>query len=179
CGACADVCDTVMDKMGYARGLVKYSTQNAIKNKWTSAETWRHVFRPRVLVYTSILAGVCIAMLVSLALRTPFKVDVVRDRGVMARIVAGGMIENVYRLQVMNATESEQHYRLTVSGLPGLAVASEDQVVVESTQSRWVAVRVQLPYEAAAAGTHPIYFEITARDSSAQLREKSVFLVPR
>jgi cytochrome c oxidase accessory protein FixG len=179
CGACADVCDTVMDKMGYARGLVKYSTQNAIKNKWTSAETWRHVFRPRVLIYTSILAGVCIAMLVSLALRTPFKVDVVRDRGVMARIVSGGMIENVYRLQIMNATESGQHYRLTVSGLPGLSVASEEEVVVDSTQSRWVAVRVQLPYEAAPAGTHPIHFEITARDSSAQLREKSVFLVPR
>ncbi|QKO21538.1 cytochrome c oxidase accessory protein CcoG [Rhodoferax sp. BAB1] len=179
CGACADVCDTVMDKMGYARGLVKYSTQNAIKNKWTQAETWKHVFRPRVLVYTSILAGVCIAMLVSLAMRTPFKVDVVRDRGVMARIVAGGMIENVYRLQIMNATESDQHYRLTVSGLPGLALASEEEVVVDSTQSRWVAVRLQLPYEAAAAGTHPIHFEITARDSSAKLREKSVFLVPR
>ncbi len=179
CGACADVCDTVMDKMGYARGLVKYSTQNAIKNKWTQAETWKHVFRPRVLVYTAILAAICIAMMVSLAVRTPFKVDVVRDRGVMARIVAGGMIENVYRLQIMNATEAEQHYRITVSGLPGLALASEEEVVVDSTQSRWVVVRLQLPYEAAAAGTHPIHFEITARDSSAQLREKSVFLVPR
>ncbi len=179
CGACADVCDTVMDKMGYARGLVKYSTQNAIKNKWTQAETWKHVFRPRVLVYTAILAAICIAMMVSLAMRTPFKVDVVRDRGVMARIVAGGMIENVYRLQIMNATEAEQHYRITVSGLPGLSLASEEEVVVDSTQSRWVAVRLQLPYEAAAAGTHPIHFEITARDSSAQLREKSVFLVPR
>ena len=118
-------------------------------------------------------------MLFRSALRTPFKVDVVRDRGVMARIVAGGMIENVYRLQIMNATEAEQHYRITVSGLPGLALASEEEVVVDSTQSRWVVVRLQLPYEAAAAGTHPIHFEITARDSSAQLREKSVFLVPR
>lgn len=178
CGACADVCDTVMDKMGYARGLVKYSTQNAIKNRWTTAETWKHVFRPRVLVYTALLAAVCVAMLVSLGLRTPFRVDVVRDRGVMARIVAGGMIENVYRLQIMNATESEQIYRIAASGLPGLAVASEQQVVVESTQSRWVAVRLQLPYEAAAAGAHPIRFEITTQGSSAQLREKSVFLVP-
>ena len=42
CGACADVCDTVMDKMGYARGLVKYTTENAMKNKWTETQTWRH-----------------------------------------------------------------------------------------------------------------------------------------
>ena len=38
CGACADACDAVMDKVGYARGLVKYSTQNALQNKWTSAQ---------------------------------------------------------------------------------------------------------------------------------------------
>ena len=106
CGACADVCDTVMDKMGYARGLVKYTTENAMKNQWTSAQTWRHVFRPRILIYTSILLGIVVAMGVSLALRTPFKVNVVRDRGVMSRIVSGGKIENVYQLQVMNATES-------------------------------------------------------------------------
>ena len=105
CGACADVCDTVMDKMGYARGLVKYTTENAMKNKWTQAQTWRHVFRPRILIYTAILLAIVIAMLVSLTLRTPFKVNVLRDRGVMARIVSGGKIENVYQLQVMNATE--------------------------------------------------------------------------
>lgn len=177
CAACIDVCDDVMDKMNYPRGLIRYTTQNALQKGWSQAQTRRHMFRPRVLVYSALLGAVCAAMLVSLALRTPFKVDVVRDRGVLARIVAGGMIENVYRLQIMNATEFEQNYRITVSGLPGLAVASEPQVSVESTQSRWVAVRLQLPYEAAAPGTHPIHFGITTH--GAQLREKSVFLVPR
>jgi len=179
CGACADVCDTVMDKMGYARGLVKYSTQNAIRNKWTRAETWRHVLRPRVLIYTGILAAVCVAMLASLALRTPFKVDVVRDRGVLARIVSGGMIENVYRLQIMNATEQPQEFHVSASGLPGLKVASEDEVIVEPTQAHWLVVRLQLPYEGASSGTHPIHFDIAARNIGAQVHEKSVFLVPR
>jgi cytochrome c oxidase accessory protein FixG len=179
CGACADVCDTVMDKMGYERGLVRYTTQNAMRNKWTRAETWKHVFRPRVLVYTAILGLVCVAMLVSLALRTPFKVDVVRDRGVLARIVSGGMIENVYRLQIMNATERSQTFHLAASGLPGLKVASEDEVGVDATQSHWVVVRLQMPYEGAVAGTHAIHFDITARDTGTQVHEKSVFLVPR
>lgn len=179
CGACADVCDTVMDKMGYARGLVKYSTQNAVQKGWSRAQTWRHVFRPRVVIYTLILTAVSVALLVSLALRTPLKVDVIRDRGVMARIVSGGMIENVYRLQIMNATESEQHYKISVNGLPGLAVASDGDVVVEAAQSRWVPVRVQLPYDAASAGTHSIHFEIASQGGSAQVSEKSVFMVPR
>jgi len=178
CGACVDACDTVMDRMGYARGLVKYSTDNAMKQGWSQAQTLRHVFRPRVLIYTAILGSIVLAMLLSLSLRTPFKVDVVRDRGVMARIVAGGNIENVYRLQIMNATEKAQHYRIAVSGLPGLVLASENTVLVESTQSRWVAVRVQLAPEGAVPGSHAIHFEIESLDASGHLTEKSVFLVP-
>jgi len=178
CGACADVCDTVMDKLGYARGLVKYSTENAVNQHWTRSQTLRHVFRPRVLVYAAILGSIVLAMTVSLSLRTPFKVDVVRDRGSLARIASGGRIENVYRLQVMNATESTQRFHISVNGLPGLTVASEDDVTVESTQARWVAVRVQAPFDAAPAGSHTIYFDVAA-DDAAHVSEKSVFIVPR
>ena len=179
CGACADVCDTVMDKVGYPRGLIRYSTENAIAQHWTPAQTLRHVLRPRILVYGAILSAVVVSMLVSLSMRTPFKVDVVRDRNVTARIVAGGNLENVYRLQVMNATESTQHYKITVSGIKGVSVSSDNLVAVEATQSRWVPVRVQLPFDAAPAGSHPIQFEIISMDSPGKLTEKSVFLVPR
>jgi cytochrome c oxidase accessory protein FixG len=181
CGACVDVCDTVMDKMGYARGLVKYSTDNAIKQHWSQSQTLRHVFRPRVLVYSAILAGIIIAMLVSLSLRTPFKVDVVRDRGVTARIVEGGNIENVYRLQLMNAAESLQRYKIGVQGLPAVKLNSDNPdniVAVEATQSRWIVMRVQIPFDAATPGSHAIVFEIDALDEVGHLSEKSVFLVP-
>jgi len=181
CAACIDVCDDVMDKLNYPRGLIKYTTQNSVQQGWSRSQTLRHVLRPRVLIYTSILLAISLAMLVSLATRTPLKVDVVRDRGVMARIVAGGMIENVYRLQVMNATETEQQYKITVTGLPGLTLAADQEALakVAATESRWVVIRVQLPYEAAPPGSHPIHFEIAAQDSPAHVSEKSVFLVPR
>jgi len=179
CGACADVCDTVMDKVGYPRGLVKYSTENAVNQHWTKTQTLRHVLRPRVLIYTAILAAIATAMAVSLALRSPFKVDVVRDRGSLARIVAGGKIENVYRLQIMNATERTQNLHLSVQGLPGVAIASEDTVSVESTQARWVAVRVQMPFEGAKEGSHTIHFDIASKDTSDRVSEKAVFIVPR
>ena len=179
CGACADVCDTVMDKLNYPRGLVRYTTQNAMAQHWSRAQTLRHVLRPRVLLYSAILGAVVVAMLVSLALRTPFKVDVVRDRSVLARIVAGGQIENVYRLQIMNATENQQHYKISAVGLPGLSVSPDTPVQVEPTQSRWVVVQVRLPFEAAASGSHPIRFEIESQDTPGRLSEKSVFMVPR
>ena len=179
CGACADVCDTVMDKVGYARGLVKYTTEHALQQKWTRAQTLKHVLRPRVLIYTAILLLIVTAMSLSLATRTLFKVDIVRDRGSLARIVEGGNIENVFRIQVMNATESTQRFVLSVSDLPGLKVASDTEMVIEPTQARGVAVRLQLPYEAAQPGSHPIHFHIEAPNLHDAITEKAVFIVPQ
>ncbi len=180
CGACIDVCDDVMDKMGYPRGLIKYSTQNGIANNWTRAQMIRRGLRPRVLVYSGILLAICVALGVSLFLRTPLKVDVIRDRGALARMVEQGRIENVYRLQVMNATEAAQTYQLSVSGLPGIVIASEPSVEVRPTEVRSVAVRVQVPPGTADSGSHPIHFEIqSTSDKGIRVDEKSVFLIPR
>ena len=183
CGACVDVCDNVMDKVGYERGLIKFSTQNAMDKGWSWAQTVRRIFRPRVLIYTAVLWSIIIGVGVSLWLREPFKVDIVRDRATMARIVAGGKIENVYRLQIMNAAEENLMFHLQVDGLPGLSLASETDVQVAATESRWVSVRLQVPYDAAPAGSHPIHFRIESRTPDGQsvgrLSEKTVFLVPR
>jgi cytochrome c oxidase accessory protein FixG len=183
CGACADVCDTVMDKVGYARGLVKFSTQNAMDRGWTSAQTLRRIFRPRVLIYTAVLWAIILAVGTSLWLREPFKVDIERDRATLARIVAGGQIENIYRLQIMNAAEQVLTFSLQVEGLPGLRLVGESEVQVAATESRWVSVQLQLAYDAAEAGSHPIYFLIAATNPAGQplgqLKEKTVFLMPR
>jgi cytochrome c oxidase accessory protein FixG len=187
CGACVDVCDNVMDKVGYDRGLIKFSTQNAMDQGWSWAQTVRRIFRPRVLIYTAVLWSIIIGVGVSLWLREPFKVDIVRDRATMARIVSGGKIENVYRLQIMNAAEETLAFHLQVEGLPGLLLASESAVQVNATESRWVSVQLQVPYDAAPSGSHPIQFHIDARKPFAStdapnvghLREKTVFLIPR
>ena len=179
CGACADVCDEVMDKVGYERGLVKYTTEHALQNKWTRQQTIRHVFRPRVLIYTTILGLVISAMATSLALRLPFKVDVVRDRGSLARIVGGGKIENVFSIQIMNATEGSQRFHISAQGLPGLSVASEDEITVDSTQSRWVPVRLQVQRQDAPIGSSTIHFVISAIDLHQEVIEKAVFIVPQ
>ncbi len=179
CAGCIDVCDSVMDKMHYPRGLIRFTTQNALAQGLTRGQMWRRALRPRVLVYSVILGALTLAVGISLALRTPLKVDVVRDRAALARIVAGGHIENVYRLQIMNATEQSQAYRITVEGLPGLTVASDAEFTVDAAQSRWVAVRLQVPYAASTPGSHPIRLHITASSDGAAVTEKSVFLLPR
>ena len=118
-------------------------------------------------------------MLASLVVRTPLKVDVVRDRAALSRIVAGGKLENIYRLQIMNATEGPQRYRISVRGLEGLEVASDAEVDIGAAESRWVAVRLQIPYGSAPSGSHAVQFDVQALGADAHVSEKSVFLVPR
>lgn len=179
CGACADVCDTVMDKLGYPKGLVRYSTQNAMDNKWTPSQMWQRLMRPRVQIYTMILVAVTVGLFVSISMRSPFKVDVVRDRSSLSRITEYGTLENVYRLQIMNASEVEQIYRLGVKGLPDLKITTETQISVAPAQARWVVLSADIPYGSAQAGSHKIEFEVEALGIGHAVLEKSVFIVPR
>ena len=143
----------------------------------------RRVFRPRVLLYGAVLLAIVATVAASLALRRPYRVDVLRDRGSLAREVQGGRIENVYRLQVMNASESAQHFQVSVEGLDGIAIASEPALDVDATGERSLAVRVQLPVataEAAGAGIRPIRFVVRRDgDDRTPLVERSTFVIPR
>jgi polyferredoxin len=126
------------------------------------------------------------ALATSIALRSPFKVDVVRDRSTLARQVEDGEVENVYRLQIMNATEMMQTYHLTVDGLPGLRLRDGPIVSVAPTEARWISVALRVPPETAlqkSPGAHEIHFnverEAQGSDAARSLREKSTFVLPR
>lgn len=180
CGLCIDACNSVMDKMEYPRGLIRLTTQNAIARGWKHVQTLRRIFRPRVLVYSAVLLALSATMIASLALRQPLKLDVIRDRASLSRIVAGGKLENVYRLQIMNATETEQRYRISATGLDGLEVTSETEVSVGPAETRGIAARLQIPYGSAEPGSHTVYFNVDAVNAGAgRVAEKAVFLVPR
>ncbi|MBL8350117.1 MAG: cytochrome c oxidase accessory protein CcoG [Burkholderiaceae bacterium] len=190
CAACIDVCDGVMEKMNYPKGLIRYDTQNGLAQHLTPRQRLARIFRPRVLVYTGILLLILLAFFISLALRHPFKVDVVRDRASLARLVDDGQIENVYRLQIMNATESPQRYTVAVQGLPGIKLEKLPEISLAPAEARWVTLGVRVPPEAAqlaGAGAHPIHFDISLVDrddrgrsaTRAAISEKSTFVVPR
>jgi cytochrome c oxidase accessory protein FixG len=177
CAACIDGCDQVMDKMGYPRGLIRYSTGHGVARHLTRAQMIARVLRPRVLVYSGILAAVVVAAAASLWLRVPLKVDVIRDRAAISREVEGGLIENVYRLQIMNTAEAARRFEVRAEGLPGLRVASEPSVAVDAAASRMVPVRLRVPGET-QPGTHPVEFVVSAVDAEGvAVREKSVFIV--
>ncbi|OBV39606.1 cytochrome c oxidase accessory protein CcoG [Janthinobacterium psychrotolerans] len=180
CAACVDACNSVMDKVERPRGLIRYSTDHAMENNFNSQQIRRRAMRPRVLIYTSILALIIVAVCTSLFLRTPLKMDVIRDRGSMGREVEDGMIENVYRLQIMNTSEQSQRFRIAVSGLPGLALITRDEVTLQPTETLGWPVRLRVPHGVGEKGSNKIQIELQSLDDpSLHVRESAVFIVPR
>ena len=190
CAACIDGCNQVMDKMGYARGLIRYSTQNALTRGYDRPTMWRRVLRPRTLAYSTVLVALTIVTVVSIALRNPLKVDIIRDRGALAREAAPGVIENVYRIQLMNTDETPRRFEIRADGFPGLTVEGIEQpVALGAAQSRMLAVRLRAPIDDAARPSdardlksrlHNIEFTVRSVDEPQVVRhETSTFIVPR
>ncbi|MDP3539352.1 MAG: cytochrome c oxidase accessory protein CcoG [Azonexus sp.] len=179
CGACIDACDPVMDKIGLPRGLIRYTTENALTQHFSSSDVLGHILRPRIILYTAILTAITIAAIWSLAVRVPLKVDVIRDRSTLAREADDGHIENVYNLKIMNTTEEPKRYALSVEGMEGIEVVGEHIVEVGSAQNHEVTVVVRVPPEAGKKGANTIYFDIKAQNhDKIAVHEKASFLMP-
>jgi len=178
CAACIDGCDQVMDKMGYPRGLIRYSTQHALDNKLGPRAMWRRVFRPRILVYSAVLWAIIFAAAFALVARVPLKVDIIRDRAAIAREVEGGLIENVYRVQLMNTQETARRFRLSAEGLPSLTVVGDPQFEVDGASARLVPVKLRVVPAQVPPGKHPITIVVQAEDDAKiAVREKTIFIV--
>lgn len=179
CSACIDGCDQVMDKVGYPRGLIRYSTERAMQQKLGKSEILSHLVRPRILIYGTVLIAIVSAAVYSIAIRSPLKVDVIRDRGVLSREVAGGNIENIYNLRIMNTDEQPHSYHIEASGLKGISLESAADVDVGPATMRSVILSVRAPMESGATGSVPIQFHISSLENqSVHVDEKAVFIFP-
>ena len=178
CAACIDGCDQVMDKMGYDRGLIRYSTGNAVSGSAPEKAVLRRVLRPRVLIYGALLALVTCAFLTGLYLRSPLKVDVIRDRAALARDTRDGLVENVYRLQIMNTDERPHRYVVSATGIEGLTVVAQQPIEVQGATTHGVALALRADPVRVKAGWHEIVIHVEDLDRpEVRTDEESRFFV--
>ena len=187
CAACVDVCNTVMDKMAYPRGLIRYTTENALASHMDVQATVRRVLRPRVLIYATLLLVLAGALLWSLTQRNPLRVDIIRDRATLTRLADDGSIENTYTVQLMNAAEQPLEVELGVSGLP-LRIGGETRFTIPAASNLLVPLNLQLaPDHSERPGSHAITIDVMPLSSEQDLdgpaaherHESTVFMVPR
>jgi polyferredoxin len=190
CGACIDACNQVMEKVDYPKGLIRYTTERAIEDQESNQSAIKHILRPRVLIYTAFITVLTSAFLISLATRNPLRVDIMRDRGALAREVDGERIENIYRIQIMNASEHPMKVQVKATGLDHLRILDSQgrevaEIDVAPASNQLIPIKVSTEIDESDSGNHPIYFDVIAQefaDNKIIIRtrnEKSTFIIPR
>ncbi|MBT8103333.1 MAG: cytochrome c oxidase accessory protein CcoG [Gammaproteobacteria bacterium] len=173
CAACIDACDSIMDKMNYPRGLVRYATEHSLQNETT------HVLRPRMFVYATLLLLLCGALVTAMAMRTPVILDVIRDRNSLYRELPNDVIENIYTIKIINQSNDARQFTLSVGGIEGIVLDGvADTVQVDGGGVLSLPVRVRT-HRDNAYGVSEIEFRIQAvDDASVVMGEDSRFLGP-
>ncbi len=173
CAACIDACDGIMDRMGYPRGLVRFTSQSALE------QDRPRVLRPRVLVYGALLGLLVGTFAWSIAVRTPVGLDVMRDRNALYRTLADGTIENVYLVRILNKDTTVHRFVLSARGLPGLSLdLDQPQHEVAAGEVYSLPVRVRAP-AGAAQGSREIILQVASADAPRLQAERAArFFAP-
>jgi cytochrome c oxidase accessory protein FixG len=174
CAACIDACDSVMDKMGYPRGLVRYSTQAAIEGNPT------HILRPRTFIYATLLTALVLGFGYAVTHRDIVIIDVLRDRNALYRQLNDGRIENVYTVRIINKDAKPHTFAFKAEDLPNAEVDTDEPTYsVNGASVRSVAVRVRVP-EGTVSGGNDFELEVTAIDAAdIEAESKARFFAPR
>ena len=174
CAACVDVCDDVMDKMGYEKGLVKYTTENSLEGKKTK------ILRPRIIFYIVLIGVLTAGLIYGIASRIPLEVDIIRDRNSLYNETNQGLIENVYTLKLINMTNKTEEFDISVSGLNGLQIVGDHKgIEVESGAVKDVPLRLHVDPIELKSRSSEVTFTVEARDNKeARLSEHGRFLGP-
>lgn len=184
CAACIDACDEIMDKMGYSRGLIRYTTEAVLKHEYKDEDIKRHLLRPKVVGYGGVLLAAVIGLLVGIMTRQTMQIDVIKDRGVMVRENKEGMLENAYNLSISNASEKVQIVTASVAGFDDIKLTGlpEEGVRINGGEIVTVPVQVATQPEYADKGSHPIVFTFKYRvdgqpeNEARVIKEKSIFI---
>jgi len=174
CAACVDVCDEVMEKMGYPKGLVSYTTENALEGNPA------HILRPRVVLYGSLIALVFIGLFYLISIRIPLEVDIIRDRNALYVERSGGYIENVYTLKIVNMENQPQTYTITADGIEGLELTlQENNVMVNSGAVKDVPARLRAKRDQIKTASTEIFFNVESQENpELKVTEHGRFLGP-
>lgn len=173
CGACVDACDDMMERVGYPKGLVSYTTEHQLDGNKT------HILRPRLIGYFAVLCAMFIAFGYTLLNRIPLEVDILRDRGQLYVEASNGAIENVYTLKLANKEQVDHRYSISVSGIEGMQYIGKSEVTIKSGELLDLPVRISVKAKYLSQANNNILFKVKALDNpTISIEEENRFIGP-
>ncbi|MFK7732751.1 MAG: cytochrome c oxidase accessory protein CcoG [Pseudomonadales bacterium] len=172
CALCVDACDSIMEKMDYPKGLISYTTENAIKNN--SADHGVNLLRPKVLVYSFVLCVMLLVLFWRVFTIESLELNVLRDRQAVNTAVAPGMVENRYTIKVVNKNDESKRIFLSLESSANLMLVGPAQIELQAAEVESFPVRVQARAPDLAGLVLPITFVIS--DGEQQYTHESRFI---
>ncbi|MEO6172118.1 MAG: 4Fe-4S dicluster domain-containing protein, partial [Arenimonas sp.] len=173
CGACIDACDSIMDKLDYPKGLIRYTTQNQLEGKSS------RVLRPRILIYGFLLLALLALFGIGIAQRNPLIVDVMRDKQ-LYRINNDGEIENAYTLRIINKDVQAHTYQLRIESSNAIELENaKDEISLASEEVQTLPITLTAN-AGKVRGIAEVKFILQQTDGKANAKviEESRFIAP-
>jgi len=177
CALCIDACDDVMAKIGKPRGLIDYlalTDEEAERAGKPPRPIWKHILRPRTILYTTLWSLVGIGLVVALFVRTDIDMTVSPIRNPQYITLADGTIRNVYDVRLLNKHGDDRPFQVSLRGDPALSVRLEgttaDSVTVPANETLLQRVYVEAPPGSGPARSERTEFRFWVEDSISEER---------
>ena len=173
CALCVDACNSVMDKMGYPRNLISYTSENRLEGGTT------HWLRPRLIGYVTVLAVMVSVFSYTVFSRIPLEMTVIRDRNNLFVETNAGEIDNIYSINLVNMDESMHEFEITLEDFPQGKIIGDTLYTLDSGEVRTVTLRVRARPETLDRPSTELSFEAVSTDMpSLRAASESRFMKP-
>jgi len=177
CGLCLDACDSVMDKIGKPRGLIRYASMDEMKGN----EVKPFHKRPRVLIYAGIIIFAVSGLLYGLSHLGTFDLKVIHERQPLYVQMSSGDIQNKYELKILNKTDKVMHISITVEGVEGIITKGiREKMSLAPSKLTSFTVFLLIPKKNISKSRTPVYFTIHSYQEFDDVIEyQSMFYGPK
>jgi cytochrome c oxidase accessory protein FixG len=165
CGACVDACNGVMEKMGYEKSLISFTSEHELKGGTTK------IFRGKLIGYAVVLLVMVSLLLFDITSRVPLEVDIIRDRNSLDRETNAGLIENVYTIKILNKSQRDRTYVVDIRGLVDARYIGDSEVMVRGGEVFTLPISVAVDPVNLELGTQRIYFRVSTNDDQDNVVE--------
>ncbi|MCX7560158.1 cytochrome c oxidase accessory protein CcoG [Sulfitobacter sp. F26204] len=188
CALCIDACDDIMSKIGKPRGLIDYLALEDVpppkespeRATWSPRPIWKHVLKPRTILYTTLWGLIGAGMVFALFVRSDIELTVSPVRNPTYVMQSEGSIRNIYDVRLRNKSGEDRLFHLSLSSDETLRIELEGSndlsVLVPANETLLQRVYVTARRQDPAASSNRTDLRIWVEDVEAQTRASTATL---
>ncbi|NKB56860.1 MAG: cytochrome c oxidase accessory protein CcoG [Alphaproteobacteria bacterium] len=180
CALCIDACNEVMAKIGRPPNLIGYETFRNLEAANSGRYAPVRFFRPRVIVYSVLIAALALLMVYALFTRDTLSLSILRDRNPLYVTLSDGSVRNGYTLKIINRKHEPRFFRIDASGMAGSKLVvmglREPEIDVSADDIRSVKVFISGP--SPAGGKQALTIAVTDTQDGRTASEATTFRGP-